>query len=120
MLSLRQTGSSLRCSTYLSGTPPLLAPRAIPVPESEPGGHTGAGTVRPGRGNHEARNSLPGLRWCSMRSEGSVPMRILTYLLAAALLWAVASSGPATSTSANDDSGRAAPAQRGAPPARAR
>jgi hypothetical protein len=40
-------------------------------------------------------------------------MRILTYLLAAALLWAVASTGP--STSANGGAGRSGPAQGSTP-----
>jgi hypothetical protein len=34
-------------------------------------------------------------------------MRLLTYLFAAALLWAVASSGPSTSTRAAEPSARA-------------
>ncbi len=41
-------------------------------------------------------------------------MRLVTYLFAAALLWAVATSGPATPTSAGDPPAR--PEQAAAPP----
>jgi len=62
----------------------------------------------------EISSSHLGSIWCSLYS-GKVSMNLLTYLFAAALLWAVAATGPTTPNTSVDPAPRAEASDRAAP-----